>query len=262
MARVDPSVLLVVSDAVRGLREIGVDFCVVEALVPELLLEARPRKMTNDADITVVVQSLDEFDRLKTRLNEFGFVNTRLPHRMKHQSGGLLDLLPFSDAIAPGGRLELSEDIVLNMVGFGQVVPNSVAAQIDDGPSVPLAPLPLYVLLKLVAFSDRRAPKDLGGVLHCLENYQADDDRRYGLDHEEEPVPFEYTCAYLIGLDGQAFHDEPLTLAVASVLDQFDDPDAGVVDIVAREKGRMFADDRDRLEIFEMFRWFRLGSHL
>ena len=259
MARVDPSLVLVVSDFARGLRELGVEFCVVGALVPELLLDARPPRMTNDADVAVVVDSLADFERLKDRLADFGFSRTRVPHRLQHRAGGLLDILPFSENIAPGGRLELEEDVVFNMAGFGHVVPDAVLVSIEDGPTIPVAPLPLYVLLKLVAFSDRKAPKDLGGVLYCLEHYQEDDQRRYGLDHGSEGVPFEYTCACLIGRDGRPYLDSRLTETVRTVLDRFDSADADVVGIVLREEGRFFVDDERRTEIYELFRWFRLG---
>ena len=62
MARIEPTLLSVVTDLERGLRELGVPFGIVGALVPELLLEARPARMTNDADVMVVVQTLSEFD--------------------------------------------------------------------------------------------------------------------------------------------------------------------------------------------------------
>ena len=38
-------------------------------------------------------------------------------------------------------------------------------------------------------------------MLHCLRHYREDDDARYGLEHEGELVPFEFTSAYLLGLD-------------------------------------------------------------
>ena len=60
MPRIEPALLPVVSDLARGLRELGVPFGVVGALVPELLLDARPARMTNDADVAVVVASLAE----------------------------------------------------------------------------------------------------------------------------------------------------------------------------------------------------------
>ena len=262
MSRIEPTLVPVVTDLERGLRELGIPFGIVGALVPELLLEARPARMTNDADVTVVVQSLADFETLKDRLGDFGFKRTRVPHRMQHRSGGLVDILPFSDSIAPDGRLQLDEGFVFNLAGFGQVVPHALPTGIEGGPTLPLAPLPLYALLKLVAFADRKEPKDLAGVLHCLEHYLEDDERRYGTDHEGEGVPYDYTCAYLLGADGRRFLDKPLSDAVAGVLNRFSGPDADVIGIVAREGGRTLIEDRERSEIFERFRWYRLGAGL
>jgi predicted nucleotidyltransferase len=262
MARIDPALIPVVTDLDRGLRELGIPFGIVGALVPELLLEARPRRMTNDADVTVVVETLAEFEKVKDGLAGFGFNRTRLPHRLQHISGGLMDILPFSDSVAPGGRLQLEEGSVLNMAGFRYVVPYALPTRIDGGPTLPLAPLPLYPLLKLVAFSDRREPKDLAGVFHCLRHYLEDDDRRYEAEYGGEGVPYEYTCAFLLGVDGQAFLDDPLRAAAAGVLDRFGDPDASVIDLVAREDGRVLLEDDERADIFEHFRWYRLGAGL
>ena len=262
MARVEPTLLPVVADLERGLRELGVPFGIVGALVPELLLEVRPARMTNDADVMVVVQTLSEFDALKDRLARYGFERTRLAHRLRHTSGGLLDILPYSESIAPGDRLQLDEDLVFNMAGFRHVVPQAVPTAIEGGPTLPLAPLPLYALLKLVAFSDRRAPKDLGGVLHCLEHYLEDDERRYGVEFDGAGVPYDYTCAHLLGLDARPLLDESISVTVRGVLDRFDDPDAHVVGIAAGERARAYVDDDQRVHVFEHFRWYRRGTGL
>jgi len=262
MPRIEPALVPVVSDRARGLRDLGVPFGVVGALVPELLLDARPARMTNDADVAVVVASLDDFESLKDRLADYGFARTRLPHRMQHPSGGLVDLLPFSDSIAPDGRLQLQEGLVLNMAGFRHVVPNAVATMIDDGPTLPLAPLALYALLKLVAFDDRKAPKDLAGVFHCFQHYLEDDERRYGAEHDGEGVPYEYTGAYLLGVDGRPFLDAELAAPVVKVLDRFSDADADVVGLVASERGRVVPTDDERAIIFDHFRWYRFGAGL
>jgi hypothetical protein len=111
MPRIDAVLVPVVTDLERGLRELGVPFGIVGALVPELLLDARPVRMTRDADVTVVVRSLADFGALKDRLAAFGFARTRLPHRMQHRS----DLLPFSESLAPDGRLQLEQGVVFNM---------------------------------------------------------------------------------------------------------------------------------------------------
>lgn len=110
MPRIDPTLLPVVTDLERGLRELGIPF--------------------------------------------------------GNRCGGVADLLPFSASIAPTGRLELEAGLVLNMAGFEAVVPNVLQTVVDGGPTLPLAPLPLYALLKLVAFSDRKQFKDLAGVFH------------------------------------------------------------------------------------------------
>lgn len=80
MPRLEPALLPVVSDLERGLRLLGVPFAVVGALVPELLLDERPARMTNDADVTVIVESLAAFEKLKDDLAAFGFLVTPAPH--------------------------------------------------------------------------------------------------------------------------------------------------------------------------------------
>jgi predicted nucleotidyltransferase len=260
MTRIDPLVAVVLADLARGLRALKIDFCVIGALVPEVLLGVAPRRLTNDADATVVLDSLSDFEQLKEQLAGFGFAPTGIPYRLTHREGGWVDLLPYSKTLAPSGQLDLTRDLSFNMAGFDQVVPNAVQVLVIPGLTVPMAPLPLYVLLKLVAYGDRKAPKDLGSVLHCLRHYAEDEERRYGLDHDGKAVPFEDTCAYLLGEDGRRFSDRSVARSVGIVLDRFDSPDSVVVGLVAREDGRVLIEDEHRVEIFELFRWFRLGT--
>ena len=42
------------------------------------------------------------------------------------------------------------------MVGFDQVLPNAIQVRVTSDLIVPVAPLPLYVLLKFVTFGDRK----------------------------------------------------------------------------------------------------------
>ena len=118
MPRVDPGLLPVVVDLDRGLREMGIPFGIVGALVPELLLDVRPYRMTTDVDLAVVVEGLADFDLLKGRLADYGFTRTRRPHRLDHRNGGWVDILPLNEAIARDG-LELEDGVVVNI----EVVP-------------------------------------------------------------------------------------------------------------------------------------------
>jgi hypothetical protein len=67
--------------------------------------------MTNDADVMVAVQTLADFETLKEKLAGYGFERTRVPYRLRHTTGGLLDILPYSESIAPDGRLELQDGV-------------------------------------------------------------------------------------------------------------------------------------------------------
>jgi predicted nucleotidyltransferase len=261
MTPVDPLVLAALSDLARGLRALGVRFCVIGALVPEALLAAPPRRRTNDADATVVVETLDDFERLKRQLAAFGFALTDRPYRLAHRHGGWVDLIPYSQALAPSGHLELSDEVTFNLAGFELVVPHSVDVAIGPNLDVPMVPLALYALLKLVAYGDRRARKDLASVLHCLRHYREDDDARYGLEQGGHLVPFEFTPACLLGLDARRFA-ESVAGTVRSVLDKFGDPDAAIVGLLASEDDRVLIEDEDRVEIVELFRWFRLAAGL
>lgn len=260
MTHVDTLVVAALSDLARGLRALKIEYCVIGALVPELLLGVRPPRLTKEADATVILDSLADFERLKERLTEYGFERTNRPYRLAHRSGGWVDLLPYSESLAPTGRLELTRDLSFNMVGFNRVLPNAIQIAVTSELTVPVAPLPLYVLLKFVAFGDRKEPKDLASVLHCLRNYAEDEDRRYGLDHEGEAVPFEVTTAYLLGQDGRRFLATPLSAAVGHVLDDFDSPDAAVIGTAAREEAGFFIEEERRRDVFDLFRWFRIGA--
>jgi predicted nucleotidyltransferase len=256
---IDPLVLRVLSDLGKGLLASHVEFCVIGALVPEVLLGVPPRRRTNDADATVVVETLDQFDQLKADLAAFGFTPTRHAYRLAHSAGGWVDLLPYSRTLVPSGQLELNGGLSFNMAGFEHVMPSRLEVSVAEGLVLPIAPVPLYVLLKLVAYADRRAAKDLGGILHCLQHYAEDDERRYGLEHDGAHVPFEYTCAYLVGIDGSRFCDS-MAVPVSGVLDRFESPDAPIVGLVAGEDGRAPLEDRDRIEIFDLFQWYRRAT--
>ena len=75
-----------------------------------------------------------------------------------------------------------------------------------------MAPLPLYAMLKLAAYADRRKLKDLNGFLHCARYYEdvEESERRYGLEHAGEMTPLEFGGAFLLGLDGVPYQEPSL----------------------------------------------------
>lgn len=247
MPKLDPAIERVLVALARGLRRLDVRFCVVGALVPDLLLTERPDQATLDADVVVFVADLATFERVKSEL--VGFQVTKYPYRLQHESGGRADILPYSEELARDGVLRLEPDYVFNMAGFDRVAGATVEVTLDSGDIVPVVLVPLYVLLKLVAFTDRRLQKDIGGVLHCLRNYAEDDERRFGLEHEGTAVPYEYGSAYLVGVDARVFVDERLRRLIGPLLDQLIPPGVDADD----------AEPYREQESRHYLRWFRAG---
>lgn len=126
-----------------------VRFCVIGALVPDLLLNEPPDQATLDADVVVFVPDLETFERIKTEL--VGFQPTKYPYRLQHESGGRADILPYSEALARDGVLRLEPDYVFNMAGFDHVARAIIDITLASRDTVPVVRVPLYVLLKLVA---------------------------------------------------------------------------------------------------------------
>jgi hypothetical protein len=78
--KLDPALERVLVALARGLRRLDVGFCVVGALVPDLLLKERPDQATLDADVVVFVPDLATFERVKGELA--GFEPTTYPYRL------------------------------------------------------------------------------------------------------------------------------------------------------------------------------------
>jgi predicted nucleotidyltransferase len=107
----------------------------------------------------------------------------------------------------------------MNMVGFEHLADAAVPVTLDSGLVVPVAPLPLYALLKLVAFTDRKAKKDTEAVVHLLKHYAPDDDRRWGLEYDGVTVKYDYLSAHLLGKDGAKYLSPQLTALLRPLLD-------------------------------------------
>lgn len=250
MPLLDPTVEQVLIALVRGLRALDVRFCVIGALVPELLLDERPEQATFDADVVLFVRDLATFEHVKTGLT--GFSPTKFPFRLRHEGGGRADILPYSHELAPDDVLRLEPDYVFNMTGFDRVAQAVTEVRLQSGDSVPVVILPVYALLKLVAFSDRKLKKDIAGVIHCLRNYAEEDDRRFGLEHNGASVPYEYGSAHLLARDALPFVDGKLRRLLAPILAGLIPADEDIDD-----------DEPYRVrENREYLRWFRAGLEL
>jgi predicted nucleotidyltransferase len=258
--RLDPLLTETIVALVDGLEEAGVRFCLIGALVPELLLKTPPPRRTNDADAVVLVQTLSDFDRVKRVLEQepFGFSRTSQPFRMDRPPGRI-DLLPYSTELAPDHKLRIPPSAPYNMLGFDRVFAFQTSAEFSPGRTVPLVTIPLYALLKLVAYSDRLLARDPAGVLHCLIHYEADSERLYGLEHDGRLVDFDIAGSYLLGGDGRPLVDGTLADAISPILDDLVDPESTLGFRVVREYRGGSGDERLRAQSARLFVAYREG---
>ncbi len=136
---------------------------------------------------------------------------------MQHRSGGLVDLLPFSESIAPDGRLQLEEGFVFNMAGFGQVVPNALQTVDRRRPNIAAGAAALLRAAQAGRLQrQERSPRTCAGVFHCLQHYLEEDERRYSVEHHDEGVPYQYTCACMLGLTAGSSSTSPRASASES----------------------------------------------
>jgi predicted nucleotidyltransferase len=256
----DPRLVETVAALTNGLEHASVRYCLIGALVPELLLKTPPSQRTNDADVVVLVETLDEFDRVKGVLEQpqYGFMRTPHPFRMD-RGPGRIDVVPYSKRLAPDDRLRIPPSTSFNMLGFSHVFESQTTAELGIGRSVPLVTLPLYALLKLVAYSDRLVPRDPASVLHCLMYYEEDSDRLYGVESEGALLDFEVAGAHLLGLDGRPLVDDALATTIRPILVALADPESSLGFSTAREHRSGWLDERLRVLTARLFEAYRTG---
>ena len=158
-------------------------------------------RSTDDVDLVVGVE-FDEFPGpLALRLQQ----TPGCPeHRFYSTDGVQLDVLPAGPKLRKEGKLAWPSGQVMNLLGFDLAFQHREQIGVSASLRVSIPRAPVFLLLKVVAWTDRPAdrPKDLQDIAYLLENYLDDvDDRHWsdemiatGLDHDLH-------SAYALGFD-------------------------------------------------------------
>jgi len=264
MKNVDQELHAALVRIVRVLNATERGYCVIGALVPRLLMLTPPTQRTRDVDVVVAATSWEDVEELTSSLLSKGYSSVSPPVRFRDESGVQIDVIPFGEAIAPDQRLVLPGDTALRTEGLRQALEHALRLELAPGLQVAVAPLPLYAMLKLSAYADRRKAKDLNGFLHCARHYEDVEvgERRYGLEHQGSLVPLEFGGAFLLGLDGVFFQSRDLCSKLQQLLGSLQDDDAPGLGEAARDAGRLPTDERWRAECHQLIEWYRLGARL
>lgn len=194
--------------------ELNLDTLIVGATVKEILLESvnhRPARQTLDVDITLELQSWDEFEALEKSLLEKGFESEDSEHRFVRDEE-IIDIVPFGDLESPRGVIAWPKDkgMKMNVQGFEEALAHCDIYNIEDEPEIEIkiASLAGFCLLKIISWGDRGLKginqKDLEDFYEILkyselifsnEIYELDSTIWEELDHDQELV-----AAFLVGV--------------------------------------------------------------
>jgi len=223
------------------------------------------QRATNDIDFGVVVDDWDEFTKLKDKLiasEKFG-PHKGMNQRLVHQSGLLIDLIPFGDLEEPRGQIAWPPDfsIVMSTVGFKEAYDNSIHVRIADDLVVKVASLAGLGLLKMVAWDDRRYERDAQDLGLIMRRYldAGNQDRIYSdkgdcLDLLNEAFDYNKASARILGRDIGLLLTEISRPMVDRILSNEVEGDAHLATAMIRNQANYHGDFDVALEMLAQLR--------
>ncbi|MFT0172288.1 nucleotidyl transferase AbiEii/AbiGii toxin family protein [Paraburkholderia mimosarum] len=267
---VHPLTIALLADVTHACETLGAQFVLAGASARDIQLwhihGIKAPVATRDVDIAVCAVSWDVHHRLVETLLASGHfqrdakAQQKLIFRREGDEFGVeLDLVPFGPLEAPAGEIAWPPDgdTVMTVLGFQEAVDTAQLVEIGEGLVVPVVSIPAFVLLKLMAWKDRRTIKntDASDLLFVLRNYfhAGNQERVYdeALDLLEAcDFKVEIACAGLLARDACDVALAGTRDAVRALL-QSDDTYATLqADLLARAAPLLFGefvDDSDAL---------------
>lgn len=178
-----------------------------------------PGRKTHDIDTAILVSGWDSFASVKSALLDSGLSETKLPHRLIHESSGLpIDIIPFGSIADKTGEIQWPPEhaVTMSVAGFQEAFDHAVLVDIGQGATVKVTSLAGLVLLKLMAWQERRLEtnKDVTDFLTILTEYpNVEFDRLYDdfIPAEKLNYDIERQGAFLLGYDLNMLLSHPNT---------------------------------------------------
>ena len=260
----------IIRQVVHAAESQGLSLFIVGAQARDLLLQYAydlpVNRATNDIDFGVIVESWNEFTKLRNNMIVEGKFQPHMimTQRLIHQSGLLIDLVPFGALEGVSGQISWPPDfsIVMSTVGFREAYDNSINVRIADDLIVKVASLAGLALMKIIAWDDRRFERDaedLGLIMgHYLD--AGNEDRIYTeqgdcFDLLNEEFDYERASARILGRDvGQLLTDASRTIVATVLSEKADQLGAdALATAMIRNKPNYYGDyDRTRLMLEEL----------
>ena len=239
----------------------GIPFALVGALVPAILLSSEiGARETRDADHVIKLSSWAEWETVIADLVKLGFIRGRgeQEHRLHYRTAEV-DLIPYGITNGPDDVLVWKKSgNQMNMTGFADVFLHAKPVEVIRGLTLPVVPLWLFAVLKVVTYLDRKYPRDLRDLLYIMEQYDSDQARRFELTGTADSVTYENAGAYVLGNDIRDNASAKAFDTVKGFVAQVTNAHHAIVNTVLREMNAQYSDDQ-RKTVFQLIESFKRG---
>lgn len=219
----------------RVAQPMAVDFFLMGAAARDVMLRyghnIEPGRQTRDVDFAVMVPDWASFEALRITLIEGGDFSERpgpATHRLRHQSGLPLDIVPFGGIERADRTIAWPPDqsAVFDCFGAREAFNAAVSVLLPEGVKVQVASIPALALLKVTAWHDRKLThpgRDADDLLLYLRSYMdCGNIDRAARDHGDlftaEDYDHEAAGAQLLGRDIALLLDKPAVERVLGIL--------------------------------------------
>ena len=240
-----------------------IPFVLVGALVPAILLSSEVgARETRDADHVIKLAWWAEWEAVIIDLVGLGFRRGRgeEEHRLYYGTAEI-DLIPYGVTNGPDEVLIWRKSgNQMNLTGFSDAFRYAKPTEVTQGLTLPVVPLWLFAVLKVIAYLDREFSRDLSDLIYVLERYETsgEESRRFEVASGVDGVTYETSVAYLLGCDvRENASNKPLEL-VRGFVAPITDEHHSVINTILREESRLYSEDR-RQSVYQLIQAFRKG---
>jgi len=197
---VDQARLDILIEIDRILNSIPCHYMLVGATARDIILDnvyGKPvLRATRDVDIAILIDSWEKFDAIRDALlNAPNFSQSvAQPYRLNYQlpngdHATPIDIIPFGGIAAEDESFHWRSpdtELVMNVAAFADAYASATSILISPDLTLKVVSIPGLVLLKFLAWIDRRSAKDAQDLLRLIETYgdTAGEERLYSDDME------------------------------------------------------------------------------
>lgn len=236
--KVDPGTLQILRDVHEAASKIGVKLLLIGAFARDLWLrlvhELPAGRATEDYDLAVLIPTWSHYDEMRQVLIDSGHYEADPDQRQRLVAGKLkVDLVPFGGLETHPGEVSWPPEgaIEMSTLGLNEALTHGIQVQMADEFVVNVASLSALAMLKMIAWTDRKAAKDAYDVMLIARRYADAGHRDRLLDERfellEEFSDYELAGAAFLGIDIRSIARpetrKPIQAALEAAINYADD---------------------------------------